>query len=285
MKITSVEIHSETSTDYAVLTFQDLNRVNPYNVKAITGLDSDEVVSQYYSAWTPTTTPKFYNLAQNKRTIVMQISLNPNFSQNQSYSDLRDALYKKIAMSRTGKVQLQFKSASTIVAVISGFVKKFETTHFDRDPDVQITITCDDSMFKSPTRISYPTASLTNTSNLSIPDNVSTAPHGFIFQLVVQTSPFYTLKITDPGDASWAFEFSYPGGAQFLVGDVINFSSEYGSKDLYVTRSAVKTSLIGRITLGSAWPIIFPGVNRFSFTNPTLILFQDWEWYSTYWGV
>lgn len=146
MKLTSIEIHPTGSSEIAVLSFRDPGSVNPYNVKGITGLDAEAIVPKHYKG---SGSSNFYHMSLENREIAFRIGLNPRFSEYDTYSDLRDALYKMIASSRTGKLQLQFKNGIEVVAAISGSISKFETPLFDKTPEVQITITCDEPMLKA----------------------------------------------------------------------------------------------------------------------------------------
>lgn len=279
MKLTSVELHPEGSSDVAVLSFRDPRGTNPYNVEAIIGLDVDEIVPKYYGA---SGSSKFYNMSLLKRDMVVRVRLNPNFTADQSYSDLRDALYKMISSSRTGKLQLQFKNGSTVVAAISGFVSKFEAPNFVKTSEVQITVKCDEPMLKALTPINVSIGGL-NPASTTITDDLSTAPHGFTFDMN-NTIITPSIVITDPDHPSdWSFGVTPVGG--FLVGDVLHFCSDYNAKDLYIQRGASKIYLANVITPGSVWPILFPGVNKFAFTNPTHLTWADISYYPTYWGV
>lgn len=152
MKLTSVEIHPENSSNILVLSFRDPRRNNPYNVKTIIGLDADQIVPRFYGV-SGNSTSKFYELSLENREIIVSVELNPNFTDSESYSDLRDELYKMISSSRTGKVQLQFKNGVEVLAAISGFVSKLESPHFERTQTVQITIKCDEPMLKAVTPV------------------------------------------------------------------------------------------------------------------------------------
>jgi len=276
MKITSVELHPDNSTDVAVFSFRDPQRLNPYNVKGIDGLDADAIIPRYYRG---SGGSSLYNFTLEKRQVVIQVQLNPNFANNQSYSDLRDALYKKIASSRTGSVQLQFKNGANVVAVLPGFIAKFESSHFDKTPTVQITINCDEPMLKSPTRVSPTFGPL---SDWTIRDDLSTAPHGFIFDLILNYADSL-IEITDPGDASWHFEINPNGG--FLVNDHLYFSSETNNKYLYIVRAGNTINLIDAIFPGSVWPVMFPGATRLGFSGYSHLTLQTFAWYTTYWGL
>jgi len=281
MKVTSVEIHPEPATDFISLSFRDLKAATPYNILSITGLDADQIVPRYYPG---TGTSKFYNLSLESRVIAIQVALNPRFTQNESYSDLRDTLYKRIAYSRSGKVTLQFKNGAATVATIVGFISKFEAPYFEKKPVVTITINCDDPLFKAldPTVIDV---NGLNPANTLVSDFVSTAPHGvtFVFTEIAGMGPAGAIIISDPTDPSWTF--SVTPNTNPLVNDTLTIISDMGKKDVYITSGGVKTYLAGKITPGSSWPMIFPGDNRFAINNPT-----SWRWttishYPSYWGV
>lgn len=278
MKLTSVVIHPENSSESVELSFRDPRSVNPYNVKYIFGLDADEIIPTYYGASEDST---FYNLSLTKREIVVRIGLNPNFTQNQSYSDLRDALYKMIASSRTGKISLYFQNGVDVIAVISGFVSKFESPHFEKTQQVQLTINCVDPMLKALEPIDMVLTGL-DPAETVIEDVLSTAPHGFKFKMDI-VDDIDSIIITDPNDDTWSFEIIPANG--FVTFDILNFSSEYNKKKLYITRGENTIQLADVITPGSIWPIIFPGENTFSFTNPTALVWNKITYFPTYWGI
>jgi hypothetical protein len=276
MKLTSIEIHPSNSAPPAVLSFRDPGSLNPYNVKAIVGLDSDSIVPQHYGPGSP----NFYNLSLQNRQIVIRVGLNPDFNNNQSYSDLRDDLYKMIAASRFGSIQLQFKNLLEVVAAITGYISKFEAPQFEKTQEVQITIQCSEPMLKALER-DY-VAGLDPVQTI-IRDDKSTAPHGFTFNMAVNFA-IASIEITDPNDTTWRFLVTPIGG--FMNGDQLYFSSEYNNKELYIIRGGVDTIHLGDvISADSVWPIIFPGENTFSFTNHEYLRWEEISFYPTYWGV
>ena len=229
MKLTSIEIHPDNSLTPAVLSFRDPRAENPYNVKAIVGLDADEIMPRYYGAYG---NPKFYNMVLEKRTVVMRIQLNPSVSTGQTISDLRDNLYKIISASRSGKLQLQFKNGSTVVAAIEGFVRKFEAAHFEKTQEVQITIECIDAMLRSLNAVNVSVAGL-DPDNTIITDSLSTAPHGFKAEILINSDMAYILLVYYD-DILSGIAIGPTGG--FLAGDVLHISSEDNDKYVYVMR-------------------------------------------------
>lgn len=278
MKLTSVELHPADSSEKAVLSFRDPGAKNPYNVKGITGLDADALVPKFYRG---TGTQNFYNLSLENRQIVIRVGLNPQFAEYQSYSDLRDALYRMIASSRTGKLQLQFKDRDHVEAYISGTVSKLEAPLFEKTQEIQITLTCDDPMLRSPEAVLIqPLAEAISSQTLIVEDKKSTAPHGFSFDIKF-TAHVGAFQI-EPEDGSWNYILQPLGG--FEEDDVLMFSSDWNNKSVIIKRGFSYIPIADGIYPGSVWPILFPGRNKFEVNTANIEWQQIW-FYPTYWGV
>lgn len=296
MKVTNVSLYSN-ALEVANFSFRDPNSKNPYTAVAIVGLDADEIVSKFYG------TSKVENVKFNlpslvSREVILRIALNPNFSLGKTYSDLRDTLYRAIASSRTGVIQLRFNNGYATTAALSGSVTKFEAPHFSETAEVQITMRCDDPMLRAiePVLVdefmlspaSPIVEGLATPASTTVDDPFSTAPHGFAFNLTLN-APTLSFVVKDAINPAWTFTIT-PGviGADtgFLAGDQLYFSSETNDKYLYILRGdpAVTIHLIDKIVPGSIWPILFPGGNDFE------VVSSDFDWnamsyYPAYWGV
>lgn len=279
MKITSVELHPANSSDICVLSFRDPSRQNPYNVKSITGLDADEIIPRYYGG--SGSSDKFYMMSLQSRPIILKAGLQPRPSLSESYSSLRDDLYKLISSSRRGLIDVKFKNGINVVAVISGFVSKLETNHFDKAPEVQISLTCEDPWLKAPTPTIVSVTGL-DPADTTITDSLSTAPHGFMFEIEFLAA-LDAFTMTDPTDPTWSFSVEPVGG--FEIGDILHISSEYNDKHLYLVRGASTIHIADTILQGSVWPLIFPGENNFALDDPTGLSWEAITYYPTYWGV
>lgn len=278
MKVTSIELVPEYNlAESAIFSFRDPDASNPYVVKGITGLDAESIIAKYYG----TPTGIFHDLSLENREVFFKIGLNPNYSLLNTYSSLRDTLYKLIASSRTGRLFIKFKNGSTVVAETSGFISKLETALFEKTQDVILSVKCSDPMLKDPNQTTVTVAGL-DPANTVIIDNKSTAPHGFWFNLNI-TNTLASIVINDPANVDWSFSIVLPGG--FVSGDLIVFSSVYNQKTLYLVRAGSAYSLADSILPGSAWPIIFPGSNTFSIANPTKVSWASIWYWATYWGV
>lgn len=281
MRLTSIDLYSNGSP-MAALSFKDHDSSNPYTATAIDGLDAEEVNAKFYGL-AVTSKAKQYNLSLPERDVTLHISLSPSYSTGGSYSELRDALYKAVYSSRTGLIELRFKDDAVTKAVLSGFVTKFESPRFTKTPEVNLTIRCPEPMLKAPTRTDISVVGLGST--FTITDSLSTAPHGFKFDLTF-TADTATFIMKDSATPEWTFTLnpvSVGGVSGFKNNDHLYVSSEAGDKTVYLVRSAVTYPLADKIVPGSSWPLIFPLVNNFVITTGTF----TWGAIShvnTYWG-
>lgn len=282
MKITSVELRPAGSTDIFELSFRDPSSRNRYQVKAIQGLDADEITSRYYG--TGGSGSKFYRPTLVKRQPVFLMGLNPRFSggdDENSYSSLRDRLYKAINSSRTGIIEIRFLNGTTPVAYINGRVIKFEAGLFTEKPEVQITFDTEYPMLRA---LSRTTLGPFGVNDITITDSASTAQHGLRAQIKFDAD-HNNLVITgnEPPEGrapDWALEIIYA----FKTNDKLTLANESSGLELYVERSGGRTNLADKVKSGSMWPLIFPGANRLRCP----FYWVTWESVShiqTYWGV
>lgn len=280
MKIDNVDLICSAQANVINMSFRDPGATNPYTAKAIVGLDADEIVPRFYGRSLSNGTSKFYSLSLEKRDVVVRILLNPDFSADETYSDLRDYVYKTISSSRTGQVTIMFKEGTTELAAVMGFITKVEAPHFNEIPEIQITISCDDPMLRGAATVDYDLTGLVQDAPVIV-DSLSTAPHGFKAQLTFNVnSPDFTIA-DDALDPSWQFQISPVGG--FGSGDILYFSSENNDKYLYMVRSGVTTHLVDKIAPGGVWPVLFPGSNAFVCDDVV-----DWDeitYIPAYWGI
>lgn len=276
MKLTSIDLYSNDN-QVAALSFKDPMSKNPYIAQQVTGLDADEIVPKFYGTNLAGTT-NYTELAINKREVVLLVALNPKFSQGKSYSDLRDDLYRGIAASRDGTVQIRLKNGTHTVGALTGFVTKFETGLFSKTPQAQITIRCDAGMIRALDEVHLDVEYIST--DTTIPDALSTAPHGMKFSLSFD-APSASFVVRDATAPDWSFTVTY----SFLAGDVLYFSSAYDGRYVYIDRSGTDIYLVDKISVGSSWPMMFPGANDLQFIADGAITFLTYSYYPTYWGV
>lgn len=281
MRITDIELYSSTNVDAINFSLRHTKPTDRYHVKNITGLDAEDIIPKFYGAGL-VTKPRYYEFGMKPRIIVMRLILNPSFKLDETVSDVRDALYRVISASRTGKVSLNMNAAGTTVARTAGFITKFEVPHFTDRPEIQLTIQCDDPKFRGINSVVYDDE-LVQANPFVIVDGLSTAPHGFTM-LATFKAASSTFTIQDaPSNPEWKFQVT-PASA-FANGDKLYLSSEGANKYLYMVRGAATTYLMDKILPTSIWPIIFPGSNSFYIPELATLTLNNVTFYPAYWGV
>jgi hypothetical protein len=246
--------------------------MNGYVLKDAQGLDPPKITAIVMGA------------NADKRDIVFKIGLNSQVGKTNS--ELRDAAFK--FMNRT--VQVQFMNESLVVAQTAGYIQQFESAIFTNQPEIQITIECEDGELTSPNSIAIPIVDLSKAKPIiEYPDG--TAPTGLDLKFKYVSgstgsgfSIFGHSKVWSSGpDAIYnVFELVYP----FINNDIITLSTHPKNKRLILTRAEVDYDLAGYVNGGAIWPKLFPGVNAFEWT-----LDDAWvQWISAsyvpkYWGV
>jgi hypothetical protein len=281
MKVTGVEISSDNAN---IINFgmSDVSSSDKYLVKSIFGLDADEVIRKFYS-FASNSNAKFYNFSMKKREIVFRIILNPNYSINEDFSEIRDEIYRSISSSRTGLINILFRSGGAAVAQISGYFTKFEVPYFSKIPELQITINCDDFMLRGFNPVEIEADVLGATNHIYVSDSISTAPHGMSFSIEYTATSNYFEITDDLTNKSWHFKVSPSGG--FLTGDVLEISSEYNSRNVQIIRGATTIPIMDSISYDSSWPLIFPGSNEFEAYDKTKFNWVYVSYYPAYWGL
>jgi len=289
MRITDLELYTPNLEQPIHLSFGGRTRPKPkYTIRAMSGLDAPEISTRFYG-FGDSSGDRFYSFALPPREVVVRVSLNPNFENGESYSDVRDELYRAISSSRTGLIDIHFKSGTTAVSHIQGSIYKLEVGYFNQLPEVLITFMCEDPMLRSLTYAEYLNSDLGTMgdtgSEVHIYDDFSTAPHGFEMEIeFLADSEFFLLQDYSGGDPEWSFQLIPDGG--FLTGDLLHFSDEYAKKELYISRSGGLTiiPLMDRVYPTSKWPIIFPGANSFYFDSRADYQINYLKYHSVFWG-
>lgn len=284
MRITHVDISPEGSSEIISLSLNSPSPYDPYLVKSITELDANELSSLYYGK-SSDSTKRFYETSLSKREPVITLSLNPSLT-NQSlntYSKLRDNLYRCVSSSRTGLVSLIFKNKEESVSMLSCRIGNIETDHFSPTQEVAITFVTEKPYFRSLSRVEARPDLYKNLYSFSVTDNLSTSPHGVIFELelreagkIFEISPPYTSIQPD-----WKFRLNRTNN--FSVGTVFTISSETDNKKVVGQLGPNPVGMADLVATNSVFPIIFPGENQFK-TNLKVHV-KSARFYYTYWGI
>lgn len=280
MRLSSVVLATSSMAENVILAVQEQEPNNRYLIRAMVGIDGEDIVPKFIG-FGLVTGKKFYEYTMKPRDIVMRIALNPVFAVNEDITELRDRIYKIISADRTGELDLQFKDGSAIVCAIKGSITKLEVPYFTKTPELQLTIRCNDAIFRSvaPSHEDIPTES-----PVIIDDDLSSAPHGLSFK-VKFTAVTTTFVVQDHATTpDWKFQVTPP--TSFQINDELWFSSEYGMKQVFWNKSVgTDIELMDKVISGSIWPIVFPGITELHFPQIDNIDFLEMKYYAAYWGI
>lgn len=279
---------------FVTLGLENVSETQSYILEDVVGLDPDQVGPVYtgsYSGSDSTYSAKYYDVVSPPRTIGMRIKLNPNIANGETYSSLREALYKLIWKSRTALVEIHLRNNNVVSAMTKGFTTRFEAPLFTSDPYIAITFYCPNGLLTAQNYVTFTHANIYDTlDKYIITDNYSTAPHGFKMTLDVDYDIYSVTVQGLTGYDSYPFKINM----DLDSGSKIYFSSETDNRYLYYTApsSSTKVHIADKIDSNQVWPMLFPGQNNFSIQSvPHAELYGDLVPISSlshkyaYWGV
>lgn len=293
MRVTNIDLYS---SDWLIanFSFRDPALLDQYLVKGITGLDAESITPRLYGkaiyGQTINGQAAYYNMILDTRTIVMRLIVNPRWDFAETYANLRDYMYRAVSRARTSEVALRLNDGDTTLAIVKGFMTKFEAVYSTDQPEIQLTIVCKDPWLRSEEFVEVPVAGL-SVNNPVISDYLSTAPHGCQFQFKVTTNLDYWELTADPvfegsTGPNWYFRLTpgiIAGVSGFRMNDIVTVVAEPGRYGVTLDRGSAHYSIADKIVLGSMWPIIFFGDNLFACNGGMQWLY--FIYFNTYWGV
>lgn len=195
------------------------------------------------------------------REIVVTIGLNPNYSVGQTPDDLRTDLYGLLTPASGDLISVQFLNEDVVVAVTNGTVSKFETEHFSKDPEVQITIPCLEAYLQAPQLTSVP---LPIDKARPVIENIGTAAVGMVMNLTF-TSDITGWTVVD--QSGKVMQILYP----FKVGDQLEVNTNPGERRLTLKRGNTTVNVLPYLVRGSEWLQLYGGGNRLETSSQNFI--------------
>lgn len=193
------------------------------------------------------------------REIVAMVILNPNYSIGQRPADLRTSLYGLLTPGdQEDYVFIEIHRLDGEVWFTQGWVKRMEPTIFEKDPAVQIVISC-----------IGPHLSAAN-ANMGIapPDktaftvmNTGTAPTGFSFMFTLTSNANPLVLSNALGTRKMHIDYT------FLNGDVVTINTTPGSRSIKRHRNGVSIEVAGYLRSGSEWLMLRGGPNQFTMST------------------
>lgn len=248
-------------------------------VKKIEGLDPPEV--DVSIAKTLYEGGLYQGRRPQNRQIIMTLGFQPNYAIGENAGDLRQKLYD-ILTPKLGTALLfsLLDSSSTLLVSTNAYVSRIEAQSFTNDPDIIITMDCDDAFLKAPAFV-HPTP--TTIAKPVVITNAGNAPSGFEIKFTVpQVMSVYYIWTSGDGGSTMAefLKFQY----NFTTGDILQFSTIAGKRYASVVRAGVTTNLLPYKSVDSTWFQLTGGVNTI-YLNHTGSVVQYLSYTPRYWGV
>lgn len=175
-----------------------------------------------------------HNARLSQRNIVLTLGYSPNYAGNKDIGALRQAAYKMFTPK--SQINLYFSDSAMEQTYTTGYVEKITPSVFSKDPELQVSVICENPYLMRPAQIS-----LNGVANTPYDvSKVGNAPFGFVIA-ITPTVNFSVFTIR--GGTQDFMYFEYP----FAAGDNIRISTNPGSKSAIVTRNGVATSLLDRM--------------------------------------
>jgi hypothetical protein len=250
--LTAVDITNSRS-DTLHLSLVDTS--NGYSIRDIEGLDPvDATLTTSSMAQVDGAQPQ--NAQRGQRNITFKIGLEPDFATN-SVQSLRSDLYNYLITKAI--VQMGFYIDDELFVVTTGQVETFANTLFSADPEVDISILCNDPDFYDTSMDSFSLSTVTDTTN-TVFNYEGTSNTGIIFTLNVNaTMSGFVINNTAPDNSIQKMSIS----GSFLSGDIVIVNTIPGSKQVTLTRAGVTASILYDMDPTATWIELQRGNNTF----------------------
>lgn len=194
------------------------------------------------------------------RNIVFTFLLNPDWSANQTYEDLRDTLYG-IFMPKS-KINLRWTSTHMVPVEIIGYVEKCTPNIFTSDPQYQVSIICPDPAFVAVTETTI--GSLVTPSGGMAITYDGTIETGFVMHINPSGAlPAYENWFTVLVSPTQSNDFTFTGKVN--SNQYIELDTRPGSKRVRtVPTSGTSQNLLSTVPANSPWPKLERGSNFLS---------------------
>lgn len=205
------------------------------------------------------------------RNIVITVGLNPDWD-TWSYESLRRLIYSYFMPKRP--TRLVFYSDDLAPVEISGIVEGVSVSQFSKDPELLVSIICPDPYFTAlePTVI---------TGESVRPDGVTV---DIDYNGTVETGVLVKVtQVTDPAPTVIGIQIGDSDASYFTVDSTVSAALYFEMSSISLQKfvqnvnigSGVIANLLSKVEDGSSWPVIQPGINKFSVVTDQGV--QDWE--------
>lgn len=278
LKQIDVVYGNESGEQALALKIRDVTQKDSLLVRKVTGLNPPDInlfIGDY---------SRDGGIYQGRRTpsrnVVMTIDINPNYALGESVSGWRERLYKIFLDPQVTAdfSQIILREHDNRSRYLVGYVEKFETDLFDIETMAQISMICPDPFIRDlqETVLTDPFGWLT------VPfEYEGTAETGFEVEIIINNTTNY-LTLENNGRSML---ITYP----FLVGDVVYFNTNRGSRKITVTRLGETSTLIAQLSPLSRWLELHSQANSMTIYGLTTAVrpaaIKSLTYTAAYWGV
>lgn len=283
MDYTHIRLTGLNTIDLAI---QDAQHDDAFIIKGADGLGPSDI--QVSIAGGLDSGGYFQNKVPTNKQIVIRIGLNPYWNTvGGTPSDLRETLYGLLTGGYTGdKIAVTLVNIDPVtlseseVCRIYGYVSKFETVPFSKDPQVQITIECLSPYFEDLEIYTVGSGLSTTTPAIT---NPGTGPTGFNAMLTFSglgaTLPYFEIT-----DQSGLHKMRFDPPANWANGDWISFETSAGSRFVTMKHGADIFNGLPWLTTDSDWLQLYGGLNVLNMSDSHFV-WNSFIFTPKYWGV
>lgn len=252
MSIDKVEVTNEQGA-LLILSMEDIS--NGYVIEDIGGLGP--VKATIVTSEFATLDGQQYQASSREgRNITLKLGYAPNYAENQTVFDLRQALYNHF-MTDTA-VELAFYMTSGMVVNIEGRVESCDPAIFTREPQMDISIVCFDPDFVDLTPVTIHDVLTTDDTSGNVINVVGSVKTGASVSFTApQALSDFTLYHTTPSGQLRTMLVSAP----LETGDVVKLNTVPGQKSITLTRGGTTSSLLYALQPQADWLLLERGEN------------------------
>jgi len=249
---------------------------SPYQITAADGLGPPEF--DLVLAETHAPGGIFVSRRSQGREIVIRIGLNPNHLEGQTISDLRYTLYGLLSPNvdpGNQSIDILLMQDNITQATVTGYVKRIEIVPFNKDPEVQLTISCLGPYFNAPAVTSVEIDE--NSSSFTV-DNAGLAPTGIAFEITFNTI-LSSFTISVVGGKTMRFNTA------IQANDILTVNTDEASRFVGLKRNDIYIRYMEILANESEWITLHGGTHTFQVTEPTTFSWNSFQYRIRYWGI
>lgn len=268
MKFTKIQLRGLNVVD---LPLTNVSPFDPYILKDAQGLGPPDI--NLFLERTMDLDGYYKGRQTRYREPTLTIGLNPNYIENRTVSDLRQALYGLLSPTFSDKIELGIFDESTERMVTQGYIKNMEGPFFTESPEIKLTLLCETPYFEAPSIMHVETpAGLTLSFN-----NEGNAETGLFFEIRF-TDAVSMFSIVDTRGNSMVLNNDFKNQDLLLIG------TNPGNRFITVTDIFETRTIIHALSMDSKWVLLYGGPNTLTF-NTNKFVWNDLYYKPKYWGI